>query len=110
MFNKKITEKDKTEIATFVATKIADVNKRIDSVIFGADFNGEVAGEIMNFLMEDSGYKFYQETGVWTPKELKSLGKYKEFVVKGVKFIIAKKDKVEGKTKKLKVKSSKSKK
>jgi hypothetical protein len=104
MFDKKITNKDKAEIGAvieYTAERIVDT--RIKNLIKGIDFNGEVSASILNFLLEKSGYMFFQKTGELTEKELKSLGDYKEFNVKGVDFLIAKKDKVIGKkTKKIK--------
>ena len=115
MFDKKITQQDKEEIVEFVAYAVdkseIETNRKIEGLIFCADFNGEVAASIMTFLLDKSGYQFYTETGEITDKEIKKLGDCKEFEVKGVKFLIAKKSKVEGKTKKLKVvKKAKSKK
>lgn len=100
MFNKKITKEDKIELLKLVdglyTPVLNGLAKRINGLVEGIDFNGNISGNILEYLLQKSGLAFYQETGDWTDEDLKSLGDYKEFVVNGVRFILANPNKVEG--------------
>jgi len=99
MFNKKLSQEDVNKIVELIDMSMAvvldEVDRKIDKLTKGIDFNGNIAGEIMEFLLEKSGFTFFQELEDFTEKELKLLGDHKEFELNGRKFLIAKKSNIE---------------